>query len=68
MPKILCTGSLFLGERCWLDLSVPKLVRDAVFPATQWLFSIEVAYGNLDMRDKIDKAYKSFKEYIDAHM
>jgi len=48
----------------------PKLVRDAAFSATQWLFSIAVrvdAYRKLNLRDKIDKAYTPFKEFIDAH-
>jgi Family of unknown function (DUF5677) len=49
----------------------PKLVRDAAFSATQWLFTIMLrvdAYRNLDMRDQIDKAYEPFKKFVDAHL
>jgi hypothetical protein len=49
----------------------PKLVRDAAFSATQWLFSIMTrvnVYRKLDMLDHINKTYKPFKDFVDTHL
>ena len=49
----------------------PKLVRDAAFSATQWLFALMLRvnrYRGLDMLDKIDKAYAPFAAYVSTHL
>ena len=49
----------------------PKLILDAAFSATQWLFSIVVRVDTcrtLGIRTQIDKAYKPFKEFVDKRL
>jgi hypothetical protein len=48
----------------------PKLVRDAAFSSTQWLFTIAIrvdTYRQLGMGNKIDTAYKPFALFLKAH-
>jgi hypothetical protein len=49
----------------------PKLVRDAAFSETQWLFAIMGRvdiYRNLDMHDQIKEAYKPFQDFVHTHL
>lgn len=45
----------------------PKLVENAAFSATQWLFDVVKrvdAYRGLGIKDKIDKAYRPFETFV----